>query len=1032
MARWLSYADAVKLLGGQNDRTVQALDRLTGGLLLAASATGGAFALSLFDPAARLARLSGELISTLSERLRGVGRCGRSERLTAAHAIIVLTAYFEAASEARLPFDVKELDLTRARQVALATGKVAESRRVADLGMALLGADVPAHAPQWPYELTLTVLNDFYRELSDKVCDFVSGMAVWDNLDDTQRHQLGNILRNEVPGRAVTRYEELFRQLAVDFPEIAFWASLVDHQATREQIRQLSSGLAGLGEVLASVASGRVPDERRLALARAYAATLGRPILVSGEASQGLRIPSLAEAYVNPDFRVADVETAEQLANEKWWSKHKVRDDLQSFLVGYLTALDSTETPLLVLGQPGSGKSVLARVLAARLPPGDFLVVNVALREVPADADIQAQIEHAIRSATSEPMSWPDLARSADGALPVVLLDGFDELLQATGVSQSDYLEKVAQFQQRERDQGRPVAVVVTSRTAVADRARSVWGMAAIRLEPFRDDQVRQWLQVWNRANASCLAARGLRPLPAERVLVHAELASQPLLLLMLAVYDATGNALQREEARLGHAELYERLLTGFAEREVRKTAGALPVSTFAHAVEQELMRLSIVAFAMFNRNRQWATEAELDSDLAPLLGSAYQQRSTFDLRAALTAAQIVIGRFFFVHEAQATRDGNHLKTYEFLHATFGEYLAGRLIVRELSELAETVELHSTRSRLTRTDDAFLHALLSFSALTTRSTVVSFITERLATLSSARRKLLKDLLLGLFHEALGPRHSHAYDAYQPRQAGIPERHAAYSANLTLLAVLVGGEVTSQDLFPDSDHGVEPWRRMTLLWRSQLHPTEGWNGLVHMIALSREWVGGRRVIRLSRANDDDPTPPVDLYWTYGVARPRDPEHSTFRWRHYSYEDLRRHSYFLCDRADDTTMHVLEPFAANLDPAVATLHTAPDGRALSPAAALIALWLATDEPTANHDLVAAYQTCLSIVLHGFFDSVTLDAAVRECYCSLVFRQLAADRDRLPAAWVEDAVRQIKVAAQRDRSLLHLARGLLSDAE
>jgi len=54
----------------------------------------------------------------------------------------------------------------------------------------------------------------------------------------------------------------------------------------------------------------------------------------------------------------------------------------------------------------------------------------------------------------------------------VVLLDGFDELLQATGVSQSDYLLKLARFQQREADQGRPVIVLVTSRTAVADRVR--------------------------------------------------------------------------------------------------------------------------------------------------------------------------------------------------------------------------------------------------------------------------------------------------------------------------------------------------------------------------------------------------------------------------------------------------------------------------------------------------------------------------------------------------------------------------------
>lgn len=42
----LSYADAVVLMGGQKNRTVAALDRATGGLLLAASVVGGGFVLN--------------------------------------------------------------------------------------------------------------------------------------------------------------------------------------------------------------------------------------------------------------------------------------------------------------------------------------------------------------------------------------------------------------------------------------------------------------------------------------------------------------------------------------------------------------------------------------------------------------------------------------------------------------------------------------------------------------------------------------------------------------------------------------------------------------------------------------------------------------------------------------------------------------------------------------------------------------------------------------------------------------------------
>ncbi|MFD1052063.1 AAA family ATPase, partial [Kibdelosporangium lantanae] len=185
----------------------------------------------------------------------------------------------------------------------------------------------------------------------------------------------------------------------------------------------------------------------------------------------GIHLPTLRTAYVNPDFRAA--EAPGRLAEEKWWGEQRVRTDIQTFLVGHLTSPQATEAPLLVLGQPGSGKSVLTQILAARLHASEFLTVRVVLREVPADTDLQEQIERSIRAVTGRTMTWHQLVETAGDALPVVMLDGFDELLQATGVSQSDYLEKVVAFQQREADQGRPVAVVVTSRISVADRARA-------------------------------------------------------------------------------------------------------------------------------------------------------------------------------------------------------------------------------------------------------------------------------------------------------------------------------------------------------------------------------------------------------------------------------------------------------------------------------------------------------------------------------------------------------------------------------
>jgi hypothetical protein len=1009
----LSYADAVSVMGGRDSRTVVALDRLTGGLLLAASAAGGGFALSLLGAKGELARLSDELVRGLGQRMRGLDRFTRSERLAAAHSVVALAAYFDVLAGADLPFDTRELELTKAEQTALAGGGPPGPGRLGVLAAGLLRAEVPMPAPQRPYEAAIEAMRGFYKGLSAELSRFVSGLAVWDRLDETRRESFAAALSDELPGRAVARYEERFRELAAEFPEVAFWANLVDHQATREEVRRLGTGMAGLERMLAGIAAGRVPDDRRVGLSRAYRAALQRPVLTAGNVPQGLRLPLLGDAYVNPDFRVAAAELAERFAEDSWWDEQPVRDDLEGFLLGHLTAPQAVEAPLLVLGQPGSGKSVLTQVLAARLPPAEFLVVRVVLREAPADADLQAQIEDAVRSATGESLAWPDLARSAAGALPVVLIDGFDELLQATGVSQTDYLGRIAAFQAREADQGRPVVVMVTSRTAVADRAQPAPGMVVARLEPFRKAQISQWLRVWNDANAAGLAARGMQPLAPQTALEHAELASQPLLLLMLALYDADGNALQRAGAALEKAELYERLLVSFAEREIRKSGAELSNRQFQDAVERELLRLSVVAFAMFSRLRQWVSDSELDADLPVLLGPPGRQAAPAGLRAPLSAAQVVVGRFFFVHEAQATRDNTRLHTYEFLHATFGEFLIARLVTRELGDLADAAELAAGRTRPEPTDDAFLHALLSYMPLTMRGTIMSFLAEELRALPEARLQQLCTVLLGLFRGALGPRHDTRYSDYTPRALPVPAQYAAYSMNLVVLAVLAAGEMAASRLFPTARSPVDEWRKIATLWRSQL-PTECWFGLIGAIALDRIWHNDQRDIILRPSEKaGQRARRVDPHWSYNYV-PSEWRQSGFGWSEADDNRLRDQTWFLCDNGEDTLAHALEPFADDFDVMISGFHSCwpGEGRAVSAANALITLWLASSKDSPADELTAAYDTCLEIVIRGLFGPN--ETKTRERFRMLVLRQLATDQQRLPKSWLESVSMRIYDAA------------------
>ena len=527
-------------------------------------------------------------------------------------------------------------------------------------------------------------------------------------------------------------------------------------------------------------------------------------------------------------------------ADEGWWEQAVPCDDTQWFLAGYLSSPVSRELPLVLLGQPGSGKSLLTTVLAARLPPAEYLPVRVRLRAVPADAPVQDQIEFALREATGEQMRWPDLVRGAGDALPVVMLDGFDELLQGTGVSHSDYLEQVREFQRRESELGRPVAVIVTSRTVVANRVRFPDGTVVAKMEPFTDDQIAQWLVVWNAANAGYFEQAGLRPLPKEAVLAQRDLAGQPLLMLMLSFFDADGNALQAHESDLGRGELYERLLAKFVDREIDKLNPGLDERPRRERRIRELHQLSIVAFGMFNRGQQSISEKDLDTDLAQLLPEeAAPAVPSGRIALALTPAQLALGRFFFMHRSQAMVDSASLNEYEFLHVTFGEYLVADLslnMMMSLLKLREAGGLGISLRPGTNLIDDGLWELLSFTPLSDDTQTIGFLTEKIRRLSDAERVSLAEFLADLFRASLRPRVK-GYGGYMPRNLTVPARHAAYSANLLALNVLASGGALSGCTLFAADAPVEHWRSFALLWKSQLDPA-GWDGLVNTFEVSR--------------------------------------------------------------------------------------------------------------------------------------------------------------------------------------------------
>ncbi|NAS23316.1 hypothetical protein GT755_16630 [Herbidospora sp. NEAU-GS84] len=787
MAKRVTYADAVELLGGDS-KVIRALDNALGVALFA----GGPLTLSLFDAKTEAVRLANQLLGSLRDKLGRAPRATRTERLVAAHEIIITTAFFEALDEVVEP----HFPLERLRIDGPALDDVRQLRSF------LIERD-----PTTPTSMHLDDLRMTYGLASIGLQTFIEndpGIVARDRWDALMR---------ELPDAATRRYEDLYHRLASDFPEFAFWAEMRAHESTQ-------TALAGLEKMLMEVTAGRTPSAKVRSIHALNAGALIRPITRSDEQVGDLRIPSLGEGYVVPLFRRVGDPSGSDLSLESTWEQEEVRGDLGRLLAGHLTSFEALRAPMLVLGQPGAGKSVLTQMLAARLPPSDFLPIRVPLRQVPADAGIQEQIEAGVHVTTGETISWPELARSAEGALPVVLLDGLDELLQATGVNRADYLRQAMEFQDREASLGRPLAVIVTTRTAVADRCRVPRESVALRLEPFSDEQVGTWVDSWNRGTGANLSL--------QNVLRYPDLARQPLLLLMLALYDADGAALT---GRLRQSELYERLLRRFAAREIRKHEQDLDDQGLAESVEFELLRLSVAAFAMFNRGQQWVTHDDLNRDLSALMPQGTVATTGF--QRSLTAAQKVLGRFFFVHQAQAQQDTGAFSTYEFLHATFGEYLIARLI---RSQVTEEAEQEGRRRAFQQRSHTILADLLSFAVLAVRAPILRFLGEMRT--DDPRERLL---LLRLFRDAYFDGSVTVGD-YRPSPVSAAQNVARRTANLVLLLIVLCGPTRTGELFGAQPERIHQWQNLVDLWRAGMAGEE-WQALNDWLNLARTWEEG---------------------------------------------------------------------------------------------------------------------------------------------------------------------------------------------
>ena len=507
--------------------------------------------------------------------------------------------------------------------------------------------------------------------------------------------------------------------------------------------------------------------------------------------------------------------------------------------------------PLLILGYPGSGKSLLSEILAAQLAYPSYTTIRVELRDIDSDADPQTQIQQQIGKDTGRSVNWVQLSDGLSANPPLVILDGCDELLQASGKVHADYIEKVRRFQYREALDGRPVRIIITSRMTLIDKAYVPIGTTVVRLLDFNRARQDAWIEVWNRYNADYFRDSHTNPFTLPPSPQLAILAVQPLLLLMLAIYDSDGNQLSTEP-NLDQTALYNSLLRRFIVRERSKGDEGLAFIALTEPereeiVEADMTRLGVAAMSMFNRQAVHIMKNQLNDDM-----SYYDLKQKISTTAGrpLTQADLLLGSFFFIHESKSGSGNEPVLSrapestaFEFLHNTFGEFLAADFILRQVCKEAQAIRAMNASTVLqarlpeyltTMSEEWF--ACLKHTLLDTRPVIVQMLREWAphmavrqglprSDLDSALRAIvtsqLKAILDGEDIINMSPRGKESPYKKLPLLGHL----AIYSLNLIVLIVVLSEEavaLSDSELGSHKNSGTA-WDQLIALWRSWMSP-----------------------------------------------------------------------------------------------------------------------------------------------------------------------------------------------------------------
>ncbi len=669
MAKDLSFESACQIVKGEYPELANDIDKfsgivLTAGVTAAVIPIAAAVGPTVLTPAAIILTAVGTLSNLLgvkneflaiSEHIiakvtskRDKDTLKMFERMQQAYTLTCYTSFFEALyRDKELAPLLKKIKMTGEEKCNAAMyaakdllGKDSIQTSDTEMGWLKFAIDLPQ--PGDTFETQRKLLSPPYQLLANRIKRFFELEIVKKQVQQSGGLEKIEETLGKVPEKALEYFKAQYYGLAMKYPEFAIWLNLQESERDRTQLqgeiveysrkltelaesgqKTIDIGFKQMEKVINSIPlqiEQRQIDAVLKQLENWYTKIVNQPII--DDPQQALTYPKKSEIFIPQAFQVLHYTGKERLEHDQTWRDLSVRDDLSAFLLSYFNHPISVQTPLIILGQPGSGKSLLTSMLAARLiaPASSYTPIRVELRHINTEASIPVQIKDQVYKDTNLERSWGELANCLMDRPPLVLFDGYDELLQATGKVFSGNIKDIEAFQKDEFTRGQiPIRTIVTSRISLIDKATIPKDATIIRLLEFKQKRQSEWIARWNDANSTYFELAHVKPfaLPQDNESIN-KLAEQPLLLMMLAIYDFVGNPLLHVKD-LDQSLLYNELLRRFIERELKKDKEVVrswQEEELDKAIDREMERLGIAAIGMFNRRSLHISKEDLGTDL--------------------------------------------------------------------------------------------------------------------------------------------------------------------------------------------------------------------------------------------------------------------------------------------------------------------------------------------------------------------------------------------------------------------------------